>query len=59
MFERGPQDVETMDLPPHGEEMTHHRLPGQPPLPRRDQRAPPQDEMGVWGAQQLVQAPPH
>ena len=38
--------------------MTHHRPPQQPPLPRRDQRAPPQGETGVWGAQQQVLALP-
>ena len=55
----GPQNVETMDSPLHEEQMTHHRPPEQPPLPRRDQRAPPQGETGVWGAQQLVLVPPH
>ena len=49
MFERGPQNVETMDPLLHEEEMTHHRLPQQPPLPGRDQRAPPQGETGVLG----------
>ena len=59
LLERGPQNVETMDLPLHEEEMTHHRPPKQPPLPGRDQRAPLQGETGVWFVQQLVLAPPH
>ena len=52
VFERGPQNVATRDPQPHEEEVNHHRLRQQPPRPRREQRAPPQGETGVWGAQQ-------
>ena len=54
-----PREVETMDPPHHEEERTHHRLSQQPPLPRRNQRAPPQGETGARGARQQVHAPPH
>ena len=57
--ERGLRNVETRDPPHHEKEMTHHCLLQQPPLPRRDRRAPQQGKTGVWGAQQQAQASPH
>ena len=59
VFERGPQNVKTMDPPLNEEEMTHQRPPQQPPLPQRDKGAPPQGKTGVWGAQQQALALPH